>query len=47
MDPVLRDFSLYSQSHVVLPNTHPALLGGSKEGGTDEAGTVTDSVATL
>lgn len=46
MDAVLRDFSPYSQIQIVLSSTYPGLLGGSKDE-TDEAGTVTDSVAPL
>lgn len=46
MDPVLRDFSPYSQSQIVLASTYQGLLGGSKEE-RDEAVTVTDSVAPL
>lgn len=47
VDPILRTFSLSRQSQRVLPCTYPGLLGGSKDEGKDEAGTVTDSMAPL
>lgn len=48
VDSVLYKLSVScSRSQRVLSNTHPRLLGGTKDEGTDEAGTVTDSVAPL
>lgn len=41
------NFSLCSQSQRALSDTYSRLLGGNKDEGTDEAGTVIDSVVTL